>query len=145
MHLDAAGALLGQIGGPESDLARQQPTDAALTPGGELYFVEAESGAITRLAADGSLTRWIGPAQASTIDGPHLALLPAGGLAVSDPEARRVLLFSADGQPLGQFGQDAGLIKPVGIAAAPGPDGATRVAVADSQACRVVMFEVTTP
>ncbi|MEI2691807.1 MAG: PA14 domain-containing protein [Anaerolineae bacterium] len=145
VHLDAAGALLGQIGGPESDLARQQPTDAALTPGGDLYFVEAESGVITRLAADGSLTRWVGPAQASTIDGPHLALLPAGGLAVSDPEGRRVLLFDASGQPLGQFGQEAGLVKPVGIAAASGPDGATRLAVVDSQACSVVMFEIPAP
>jgi DNA-binding beta-propeller fold protein YncE len=145
VRLDPSGALQSQVGGPDSDLARQQPTDAALTPGGDLFFVEAESGAITRLAADGSLTRWSGPALASTIDGPHLAVLPAGGLVVSDPEGRRVLLFTADGQPLGQFGVDAGLVKPVGIAAAPGSNGAIRVAVADSQTCQVVMFEVAAP
>ncbi len=145
VELSPAGQRQSQIGGPESDVARQQPTDAALTPGGDLYFVEAESGAITRLAADGSLTRWSGPALASTIDGPHLAVLPAGGLVVSDPEGRRVLLFTADGQPLGQFGLDAGLVKPVGIAAAPGGEGLTRVAVVDSQMCRVVMFEAPTP
>jgi 4-amino-4-deoxy-L-arabinose transferase-like glycosyltransferase len=140
--LDPAGGLQGQIGGPESNVARQQPTDAALAPGGELYFVEAENGAVTRRAVDGGLSRWSGPAPASTIEGPHLALLPAGGLAVSDPEGRRVLLFDAVGRPLGQFGVDAGLVKPVGIAAAPGPDGVTRVAVVDSQRCQVVMFEV---
>ena len=145
VRLDPSGALQSQAGGPDSDLARQQPTDAALTPGGDLYFVEAESGAITRLAADGSLTRWGGPALASTIDGPHLAVLPAGGLTVSDPEGRRVLLFTADGQPLGQFGAEAGLVKPVGIAAAPGKDGSVRVAVVDSQMCSVVMFEVNAP
>ena len=138
-------ARQSQIGGPESDVARQQPTDAALTPGGDLYFVEAESGAVTRLAADGSLSRWSGPALASTIDGPHLAVLPAGGLVVSDPEGRRILLFAADGQPLGQFGLEAGLVKPVGLAAAPGDEGLIRVAVADSQTCRVVMFEAPTP
>lgn len=145
VRLDPAGGLLGQVGSVESDLARQQPTDAALTPGGDLFWVEAESGAITRLAAGGSLSRWSGPALASTIDGPHLALLPAGGLVVSDPEGRRVLLFDAAGQPLGQFGMDAGLIKPVGIAAAQGGDGGHRVAVVDSQTCRVLMFEVAVP
>ncbi len=145
VRLDPSGALQSQVGGPDSDLARQQPTDAALTPGGDVYFAEAESGAITRLAADGSLTRWGGPALASTIDGPHLAVLPAGGLVVTDPEGRRVLLFTADGQPLGQFGVDSGLVKPVGIAAAPGGDGTVRVAVADSQRCQVVMFEVAAP
>lgn len=145
VELSPAGELQSQIGGPESDVARQQPTDAALTPGGDLYFVEAESGAVTRLAADGGLTRWGGPALASTIDGPHLAVLPAGGLAVTDPEGRRVLLFTAEGQPLGQFGLDAGLVKPVGIAAAPGAEGVTRVAVVDSQMCRVLMFDINVP
>jgi len=145
VELSPAGQRQSQIGGPESDVARQQPTDAALTPGGDLYFVEAESGAVTRLAADGSLSRWSGPALASTIDGPHLAVLPAGGLVVSDPEERRILLFAADGQPLGQFGLEAGLVKPVGLAAAPGDEGLIRVAVADSQTCRVVMFEAPTP
>jgi DNA-binding beta-propeller fold protein YncE len=145
VRLDPAGGLQGQIGGPESDLARRQPTDAALSPTGDLYFVEAESGAITRLAADGSMTRWGGPGLASTIDGPHLALLPAGGLVVSDPEGRRVLVFDPAGQPLGQFGADAGLVKPVGIAAAPGPEGVTRVAVVDSQTCQVLMFQLDAP
>ncbi len=143
--LDPAGSLQGQIGGPESNVARQQPTDAALTAGGELYFVEAENGAVTRRAADGGLSRWSGPAPASTIEGPHLALLPAGGMVVSDPEGRRVLLFDPVGRPLGQFGADAGLVKPVGIAAAPGADGVTRVAVVDTQRCQVVMFELVTP
>jgi hypothetical protein len=143
--LDPAGGLQGQIGGPESDIARRQPTDAALAATGDLYFVEAESGAITRRTADGGLSRWSGPALASTIDGPHLALLQGGGLAVSDPEGRRVLLFDAVGRPLGQFGVDAGLAKPVGIAAAPGPDGVIRIAVADSQRCSVMMFELVVP
>ena len=56
-----------------------------------------------------------------------------------------MLLFDAVGRPLGQFGVDAGLVKPVGIAAAPGPDGVTRVAVVDSQTCQVLMFEVAAP
>lgn len=144
LRLDPSGELQSQVGGPESDLARQQPTDAALTPGGDLLFVEAESGAISKLSAEGGLTRWSGPSPASTIDGPHLALRPSGGLVVSDPEGRRVLAFDAAGKPLGQFGVDAGLAKPAGLAATSGPAG-DWVALVDSQACRVLLFELDVP
>lgn len=145
VRLGPAGELMGQVGGRESDLARQQPTDVASTPGGDLFFVEAESGAITRLAADGSVARWSGPAPASTVDGPHLALLPAGGLAVSDPEGRRVLLFDQAGQPSGQIGADLDLAKPVGVAATRAGSGAIRIAVADSALCRILVFEIAAP
>ena len=139
VRMDAAGALQGQWGGSESDLARQQPTDAVLTPGGVLFFVEAESGAVTRIDAAGEVKRWSGPAPASTLDGPHMALLPDGRLLVTDPEGRRVLLFDANGAPLGQFGVDAGLVKPVGVAV---DATGTRVLVADSAACRVLAFDL---
>ncbi|MEZ4767221.1 MAG: PA14 domain-containing protein [Caldilineales bacterium] len=143
VRLSPDGTLLSQIGGPESDIARGQPTDAILSPGGDLYYVEAETGAVTMYAADGRLDRWGGPALASTIDGPHLVWLPAGGLAVTDPEGRRVLLFRPDGQPLGQLGPETGLAKPVGIAAASAADGV--LVVADSQTCQVVAFAVAAP
>ena len=142
MRLDPNGALQSQVGGSESDLARKQPTDAALTPGGDLFFVEAESGAISRLGADGSLNRWSGTIPASTIDGPHLALRPSGGLYVTDPEGRRVLLFDAGGKPLGQLGAEAGLVKPAGLAAVQNENG-DLVVVTDSQGCRVMAFIVT--
>ncbi len=141
VRLDPAGTVLSQLGGPESDLAKGQPSDAALSPGGDLYFVEAETGVVTLVAVDGRMDRWTGPARASTLDGPHLAWLPAGGLAVTDPEGRRVLLFGPDGQPAGQFGVEAGLMKPVGIAASGAADDV--LLVADSQGCRVVAFQVT--
>ncbi|MCS6844010.1 MAG: PA14 domain-containing protein, partial [Caldilineales bacterium] len=145
LRLGPGGDLLGQIGGPGSDLAQGQPTDAASTPQGEVYFVEAETGVVTRVGADGAATAWLGPAPASTLDGPHLALRPAGGLYVTDPEGRRVLLFDRDGGPLGQFGAEAGLVKPVGIAAAQAGAGVDRVAVVDSHACRVLLFQVSAP
>ncbi|MER2600595.1 MAG: PA14 domain-containing protein [Caldilineales bacterium] len=140
--LEADGVLQTQWGGTESEVARQQPTDAAAAATGDLYFVEAESGTVTHITPDGALQRWAGPASAGTIEGPHLALLPDGGVLVTDPEGRRVLLFDAAGVPLGQFGLDAGLLKPVGIAAVSGTDGSVRVAVADSAACQVVLFEI---
>ncbi len=144
MRLGPDGALQSQVGGPESDVAAMQPTDAALTPGGDLFFVEAESGAISRLGADGSFSRWSGTIPASTIDGPHLALRPGGGLYVSDPEGRRVLVFDAGGKPLGQFGGEFGLVKPAGLAAVQDSDGDT-VIVADSAGCQVLAFRVQLP
>jgi DNA-binding beta-propeller fold protein YncE len=144
VRLDPAGALQSQVGGPESDLAAKQPTDAALTPDGDLYFVEAESGAITRLDADASLDRWAGPFAASTIDGPHLAVRPGGGLVVTDPEGRRLLVFDVDGHPVGQFGAESGMVKPVGVAVV--QDGESDlVVVADSAACQVLAFRLLPP
>ena len=144
MRLSPDGALQSQVGGPESDLADKQPTDAALTPGGDLFFVEAETGAISRLGADGSLNRWSSTIPASTIDGPHLALRPSGGLYVSDPEGRRVLAFDTGGTPLGQFGGEFGLVKPAGLAAVQDSDG-DMVIVADSAGCQVLAFRVQLP
>jgi hypothetical protein len=145
VKLDATGALLGQVGGRDTGLAEKQPTDAVSTPQGDIYFVEAENGAVTRVTADGSVSAWSGPIPASTIDGPHLAWRPAGGVYVTDPEGRRVLLFDTAGQPVGQFGVDFGLAKPVGIAAMQAGAGVDRVVVVDSQGCQVLAVEVAMP
>ncbi|MEA3336772.1 MAG: glycosyltransferase family 39 protein [Chloroflexota bacterium] len=141
--LDASGERLNQVGGPESEIASRQPTDAVASSGGDLYFVEAENGLITQVTAGGMVQKWGGPVPSSTIEGPHLALRPAGGLYCTDPEGRRILLFNPDGTPSGQFGAGDGLIKPVGIAAVPVAEGGSDlVVVADSQGCQVVVFEV---
>lgn len=142
VRLEPSGALLGQIGGRDTGLAERQPTDAVATPQGDVTFVEAETGAITRVAADGTAMAWTGPAPSNTIEGPHLALRPAGGVYVTDPEGRRVLVFDGQGEPLGQFGLDAGLGKPVGIAAVPEGADSDLVVVVDSQGCRMVAFRV---
>ncbi len=145
VKLDPGGAFLGQVGGRDTGLAEKQPTDAVITPQGEIYYVEAENGAVTRIGVDGSLASWTGPFPASTIDGPHLAWRPAGGLYVSDPEGRRVLVFDANGQPVGQLAADLGLAKPVGIAAAAGDAGTERVIVVDSQSCQVIALATAGP
>lgn len=159
VRLDPAGAAIGEVGGRDQvgdgGLAAMQPTDAAVTMDGDLYFVEAENGVITWITSLGEVTRWSGPVPASTLDGPHLAL---GSVALSqtptlasnsvllatDPEGRRVLVFDLAGTPLGQFGSDAGLLKPVGIGAGParGEGEALLVVVADAQACQIVAFEL---
>jgi hypothetical protein len=142
VRLSPDGAALDQVGGRESDLARSQPTDAAVPPTGDLYFVEAESGVLTRLQAGGSISRWQATLPANTIDGPHLAQRPAGGVYATDPEGRRVLVFDLDGNPMGQFGGDAGLLKPVGLAARAETAESDLVVVVDSQLCQVMAWQV---
>jgi DNA-binding beta-propeller fold protein YncE len=146
VRLGPEGAALDQVGGRESELARGQPTDAALPLAGDLYVVEAESGVLTRLRADGTISRWQATLPANTIDGPHLAPRPAGGIYASDPEGRRVLAFDLEGNPRGQFGAEAGLRKPVGLAARAATAERDLVVVVDSQLCRVMAWQVpTTP
>ena len=98
------------------------------------------SGTLWWLDAAGTvLGRWQ-VAQANTLDCPHVAVGPQGRVYVTDPEGGRVLVFAADGQPLGQFGSQGDgsgqFRKPVGIAV--GADG--KVVVSDSHGCRVVAF-----
>ncbi|MBC8447256.1 MAG: glycosyltransferase family 39 protein [Chloroflexi bacterium] len=140
LKVSPEGARLAQVGGPEEQIGPGQPTDVGVSPSGDIYLVEAMSGILWRLDAGGAvLERWpVG--QANTLDSPHIAIGPVGNVYVTDPEGGRVLVFSADGQPLGQFGSlgdgPGQFRKPVGIAV--GSDG--RVIVSDSHGCRVVAF-----
>jgi hypothetical protein len=140
--LEPGGGLSGQVGGPDSELGREQPTDVALNAGGTLYFVEAESGVLTRIESGGLRENWTVLKRSSTIDGPHLALTGTGRLLLTDPEGRQVLVFDRDGQPVGYLAHSVDLQKPVGIAVGRLENGEELVVVADSQACRIVAFRL---
>jgi len=140
LKLSPDGVRLMQVGGPEERIGPGQPTDVAISPAGEIYLVEAMSGTLWWLDAAGTvLGRWQ-VAQANTLDCPHVTVGPQGWVYVTDPEGGRVLVFAADGQPLGQFGSlgdgSGQFRKPVGIAV--GEDG--KVYVSDSHGCRVLAF-----
>jgi DNA-binding beta-propeller fold protein YncE len=140
LKLSSEGLRLLQVGGPEEEIGPGQPTDVAVSPAGDIYLVEAMNGLLWWLDASGAvLGRWA-VGQANTLDSPHLAVGPASQVYVTDPEGGRVLVFTADGRPLSQFGSlgdgPGQFRKPVGIAV--GPDG--RVVVSDSHACRVAAF-----
>ncbi|NOZ71071.1 MAG: hypothetical protein GXP38_04030, partial [Chloroflexi bacterium] len=114
------GQRLQQFGGPDAELGPGQPTDAAYGPGDIIYVVEPISGALWRVdAVSGQMQRYPSP-EANTIESPHLAVSSDGRIFVTDPEGGRVLVYSADMQPLAQFGgkgTQAGLFsRPVGIA-----------------------------
>lgn len=140
LKLSPDGSRLMQVGGPEEEIGPGQPTDVAVSPSGEIYLVEAMNGLLWRLDAGGAvLGRWA-VGQANTLDSPHLAVGPASQVYVTDPEGGRMLVFTAEGRPLGQFGSlgdgPGQFRKPVGIAV--GSDG--KVYVSDSHGCRVIAF-----
>lgn len=134
------GQRLQQFGGPESELGPGQPTDAAYGPGDIIYVAEPISGTLWRVdAISGQMQRYSLP-EANTIESPHLAVSPDGRVFVTDPEHGRVLVYSADMQPLAQFGgkgTDPGLFsRPVGIALL--PNGS--IIVSDPDLCRITAF-----
>jgi glucose/arabinose dehydrogenase len=115
------GAIGPDVGGPERI---RQPTDVAVSPGGALFVVNGEGGALLSLTADGRYIRhWLVTAS-ETERGPHLAIGPDGALWISEPDARRISRFRQDGTPAGVVTQtrEARLLRtPVGVAV--GADG----------------------
>jgi len=135
--LSADGAVMAEYGGRDSALARGQPVDALRGEGG-LWAITAEDGRLWNLDVDGSLTA-IQPT--NTIDGPKMAALPGGRIAVSDPLRRTFTVFTAAGQPVQQFVYTEQLVLPTGIAALPVGDRLL-IAVSDSLSCTVSLWQM---
>lgn len=141
VQVDPAGRFITQVGGRDQPPVGQgQPTDVAVGPEGDVWAVEAESGLVWHLAADGTIVRSVPLNKAGTLDGPHLATTSDGRVVISDPESRRIVVLALDGTPLGQLGAAGSGVefqKPIGVAAGPGG----RVVVVDTPACRVVALD----
>lgn len=135
--LDATGAVLAQFGGPATLLGQGQPVDVAAA-GGQLWTVTAENGRLWRLDLLGSLAAL---PRSNTLDGPHLAALPDGTFFLSSPTGRTVLYHAASGQPLGQVAHGGALVTPTGVAAGE-QAGEILLAIADSAACQVTLWQV---
>jgi streptogramin lyase len=140
VRIASDGAFLGTIGpdvgGPERI---RQPTDVAVGPGGELFVVNGEAGALLRLSPRGQYERHWSVLPSDTEKGAHLAIGPDRSIWVSETEGRRVRRFTWDGIPSGVVDQtQAGrlLRAPVGIAV--GADGA--LYVADTSLRAIVAF-----
>lgn len=131
------GTLIRQIGGKDGPIGPGQPTDVAVAADGSLYVVEAQSGVLWHLDAEGvALAAWSVP-KTNTIDAPHLDVLPDGRVMVTSPSGPTVQVYEGDGTPVGEWGGAEMFGLPVGIALA--PDGRL-VAVSDSAMCRVLVF-----
>ncbi len=134
--IDPNGAVLGQLGGPDSALGAGQPVDVLFTEEGVLWVVTAEDGGLWRADLD---KRVASLSRASSIDGPHLAGLPDSTFFLTEPEKGRVVYFSAQGQPLGQLRLPDQPAKPVGVDARL-YDGQIYLAVSDVAGCRVSLY-----
>ena len=139
VQTDKDGALLRTFGGPNAQLGSGQPTDAAVSDEGVLYVPEPAAGLFWRvLVESGEMQAAPGP-KSNTVEAPHVAILPDGGVFLTDPESGRALIFDSALQPKAQFGgkgtTPGQFNRTLGIAAAPG-----RVIVTDPDMCRVTAF-----
>ncbi|GIV75717.1 MAG: hypothetical protein KatS3mg050_0111 [Litorilinea sp.] len=135
--LDAAGNLLGQYGGRDTQLGRGQPVDT-LAVGETAWAVTAEDGRLWRLD---DLASVVALPRSTTLDGPHLAGLPDGSFFLSDPVRHRIQYHTAGGRPWRQLVDPALLHTPVGVDAALQGDEVL-LAVADSGACRLTLWRL---
>ena len=131
------GSEVGDFGGAGSALTAGQPVDVLATPSA-IWAVTPVDGRLRQLNTQGSLGVM---APGDTLDGPHLAKLPGGGFFLTVPKRAAVVYFDARGRPLAELGYAGAFTLPTGVAAH--RDGDTvRLAVADSAACTVSLWEM---
>jgi sugar lactone lactonase YvrE len=141
LKMDPAGNLQqvweGWLEHPEAN----QPVSAAIGPDGTIYIVDSVSGLIREISSNGALS-WEAVNPSDSYSSSDIAVGPNNTIYISDPEERRVVIYNADQQPVGQLSADpdgrALFGKPVGIAL--GPDGV--LVVSDSDLCRVSAFQL---
>ena len=112
--------LVTRDGSIEQTIAQlNQPTDVAVDPRGWLYVVQPDSGRLSVLNARGQVQATWPVARTNTVDGPHLAYLSSGALALTDPEHGQVLVLNSEGRQIGQVGgeREAGFGRPYAVAA----------------------------
>jgi sugar lactone lactonase YvrE len=107
----------------------EQPTDVAVDGSGRIYVAQPEVSKLSVLDSDGKMQTSWDISRGNTVDGPHLAFLEAGALAIADPAKHRVVFSDPSGRELGQIGGENGpaLGLPYAVAAA-----GQRLLVADS-------------
>ncbi len=133
VQTDNTGQFLTAFTGPQEG---GQPTDALLTPDGLLYVADPVAGTLWMLdPATGQSQARPGP-RANTVESPHLAALPDGRIAVTDPEAGRVLVFTPGLQPDVQWGgqgmEEGRFQRTLGVAA-----HADMIVITDPDRCQV--------
>jgi DNA-binding beta-propeller fold protein YncE len=128
--------LVSSLGPPEVIGGLREPTDAAFLTGDELLVAETGARLLTIVRLDGQrVASWVMP-DATTVVGPHVAVLPDGGWVATAPDRRAVLRLPAGGSELEVWTAEGDLRKPVGIAVGP-----TGVVVSDHEAAAVVQLQ----
>ena len=99
---------------------------------------DAVGGMLWKIVAGGKMTGWQAASSSDTVNGPHVALGPANNLYISDPEQKRVVIFSTNGQPVGQIHPSQPFGKPLGVAV--GKEGI--LFVSDADHCQVLALKL---
>ena len=129
------------------DVALRQPTEVAVDGAGNYLVLDlggaGGKGRLLKASPAGALLgEWVVLSIPTTRDTPRIAVLPDGRIAMTDPVALRVVLFSADlskGGPVRLEGELAAPLKaPAGIAA----DSQGRLYVLDAAASVVYRIEI---
>lgn len=116
-----------------------QPTDVAVDARGWIYVVQPESGRLTVLDQLGRRQADWKVSRGNTVDGPHLAFVDAGALAITDPERRRVVLLDLAGREAGSIGGPNQPVFGLPYALAAAGD---RLLVADSSKRSLLSFQL---
>lgn len=127
-----------------------QPPEVAIDPSGAFFVLALggpadHKGHLYKLGPDGAFKAdWIIHGVPTTRDTPRIAFAPDGRVFMTDPEARRVLAYSADLATVSPVGLAAGdpateLRSPAGLAV----DAEGRLFVADAEANVVRRIELT--
>jgi DNA-binding beta-propeller fold protein YncE len=142
LRLSPAGDILQVWGKEATNLDLGQPVGISPDSDGNLFVVEAIQGLVWKILSDGTSSSWHAVAPSDTLDGPRISIGADRNLYITDPENRRVVVYTMDGQPVGQLLSPAEsnelFKKPVGIAVT--PDGT--IVVSDSVLCQVLAFKL---
>jgi sugar lactone lactonase YvrE len=116
-----------------------QPTDIAVDAAGQLYVAQPDRGRVSVLDRDGRQSASWEIARGNTVEGPHLAFLEQGALAMTDPANKRLVFFDPAGHEIGSFAADGdlGFNAPYAVAAL-----AERLLVVDSARPAIRAFDL---
>jgi DNA-binding beta-propeller fold protein YncE len=115
----------------------REPTDAQVLADGTVVVVDPTAGKLIKFSPSGSFLAEVPFNPSPTVAGPHLLVLPEGGILATDPAQHQLLWFDADLRLRGVYGSEGeapGQFRvPVGLAV----DGAGRLYVAEANGNRV--------
>ena len=144
LKISPTGDLLGEWKNEDGGLGFSQLLSVDIASDGLIYIVDP-NGLIWKLLPDGKFYNWPAVAPVDTATGSHIGISSNNIIYVTDPENRRVLSFTTDGQPSGQLlppeESQSLFSKPVGLAI--GRDDT--LYISDNIACRILAFKLTKP
>ena len=138
VNLSLSGELLRQWKIEVPNTSSSQPVGITTGADGSIYTADAVGGMLWKIVAGGKMTGWQAASSSDTVNGPHVALGPANNLYISDPEQKRVVIFSTNGQPVGQIHPSQPFGKPLGVAV--GKEGI--LFVSDADHCQVLALKL---